>query len=411
MQKQPNGDHRRMVPTRTPGVYKRGGRYVAVYYVDGKQKKESARTYDEARALKARREVDVARGEFHDASRTPFAAYFREWVERYQGKGRQGFREGTRDEYRRLGKDYAIEFFGERLPISKITPKKASEYVTWLCEQTGKDGHTPLADQSVRNAFTPVRACLGTAVSEGLIRSNPTLGTPLPHRPVLNEAEPEEVRALTTEQLLVFLSLVHPRHRTFFRLIAATGLRISEAVALQRKHLQLDGSSPRVLVRRGFVRNRIQPPKSRHAKRHVPLHADLVSELRLHLAGSEWSEPDDLAFPSTVGTFLNQDNLRKRVLRPAAEEAGAPWMGFHTLRHTYATRLFGAGKNAVQVQRSLGHHSAAFTLERYIHLLDGDLGEPLALPTSSTLGGNEVAIHPTSPDTIGSLDNPQERAA
>src|SRR5687767_12923296 len=124
MQQQPNGDHRRMVPTRTPGVYKRGGRYVAVYYVDGKQKKESARTYDEARALKARREVDVARGEFHDASRTPFASYFREWVERYQGQGRRGFREGTRDEYRRLGKEYAIEFFGERLPISKITPKK-----------------------------------------------------------------------------------------------------------------------------------------------------------------------------------------------------------------------------------------------------------------------------------------------
>jgi len=38
------------------------------------------------------------------------------------------------------------------------------------------------------------------------------------------------------------------------------------------------------------------------------------------------------------------------------------------------------GANAVQVQRWLGHHSAAFTLARYVHLLDGDLGEPLAIP-------------------------------
>lgn len=38
------------------------------------------------------------------------------------------------------------------------------------------------------------------------------------------------------------------------------------------------------------------------------------------------------------------------------------------------------GRNAVQVQRWLGHHSAAFALATYVHLLDGDLGEPLRIP-------------------------------
>jgi integrase len=41
--------------------------------------------------------------------------------------------------------------------------------------------------------------------------------------------------------------------------------------------------------------------------------------------------------------------------------------------------LFARGSNAKQVQRWLGHHSAAFTLATYIHLLDDDIGEPLAL--------------------------------
>ena len=37
------------------------------------------------------------------------------------------------------------------------------------------------------------------------------------------------------------------------------------------------------------------------------------------------------------------------------------------------------GANAVQVQSWLGHHSAAFTLSAYVHLLPNELGEPLAL--------------------------------
>jgi hypothetical protein len=42
--------------------------------------------------------------------------------------------------------------------------------------------------------------------------------------------------------------------------------------------------------------------------------------------------------------------------------------------------LFAEGRNAVQVQRWLGHHSAAFTLARYVHLLNDDIGAPLSLP-------------------------------
>ncbi len=51
--------------------------------------------------------------------------------------------------------------------------------------------------------------------------------------------------------------------------------------------------------------------------------------------------------------------------------------------------LFAQGRNAKQVQRWLGHHSAAFTLDTYIHLLSDDLDEPLELPpgTASPLIG------------------------
>jgi len=54
-------------------------------------------------------------------------------------------------------------------------------------------------------------------------------------------------------------------------------------------------------------------------------------------------------------------------------------------RHTCASLLFAQGRNAVQVQRWLGHHSAAFTLASYVHLLDGDIGAPLTLSVAPTL--------------------------
>jgi hypothetical protein len=43
------------------------------------------------------------------------------------------------------------------------------------------------------------------------------------------------------------------------------------------------------------------------------------------------------------------------------------------------------------VQRWLGHHSATFTLSTYVHLLDGDIGEPLDLAADS---GGRVDVAP-----------------
>lgn len=57
--------------------------------------------------------------------------------------------------------------------------------------------------------------------------------------------------------------------------------------------------------------------------------------------------------------------------------------------------LFAEGRNAVQVQRWLGHHSAAFTLATYVHLLDGDIGEPLSVPLGARrLSGLPLRLPP-----------------
>jgi integrase len=371
--------------TRTPGIYKRGSRYVFSYRVEGKQRWESARTLDEARRMRSARSTDIGRGEFEERSRVTLREYAEAWIERYLGRGRGGFREGTRDEYRRQLDQYVLPYFGAA-KLTEVTPSRVAGFIGWLCEQTkpaptkeDKDRRAPLSDATVRNITAPLRACLSSAVREGLIRSNPARDADLPHRPTAEGSEEEQVKAMSTDELSTLLALIPDRHRLMFRLLAATGLRISEAIALQWRHLALDGSSPHVKVRRALVKGRMGPPKSRHGRRSVPLDAELVAALRSAHKDTDWPGADDLVFPSMNGTPLGASNLHRRTLKPAAEEACVSWVGFHTFRHTCASMLFAEGRNAVQVQRWLGHHSPAFTLATYVHLLDGDLGEPLTL--------------------------------
>jgi hypothetical protein len=120
--------------TKTPGVYKRGSRYVFRYRVNGVQRWGSCRTLDEARRAKQARNTDIARGEFEERSRVTLHEYAREWVERHQGRGRRGFREGTRDEYRRQIETYVCGYFPERLKLTELTPVKIAGFIGWLCD-------------------------------------------------------------------------------------------------------------------------------------------------------------------------------------------------------------------------------------------------------------------------------------
>jgi integrase len=128
------------------------------------------------------------------------------------------------------------------------------------------------------------------------------------------------------------------------------------------------------------------------SKRDVPIPHALADRLR-----ALDPAPDDFVFCTATGTVLDPDNPAMRVLAPACQAAGVERAGFHTFRHTVASRLFAEGRNVVQVQRRLGHHSASFTLDTYVHLLDNDLGEPL-----QGSGQTVLAEVYSSSDTYGS---------
>jgi integrase len=228
----------------------------------------------------------------------------------------------------------------------------------------------------------PLRAALATAQREGLIRHNPSVKLALPHRERIEEDE-DQVKVLSRVQLAGLLSQAPETYRLLFELIAGSGLRVSEAIALQRRHVHVDGDQSFVKVRRAIVKRRVEPPKTRHGRRDVRISEKLAAKLGDAL-DARADAPEALLFATSTGTPLDPDNVRTRTLKPLVRELGVPWAGFHALRHTYASLQLAHGVNVVQLSRALGHHSPAFTLEVYAHLLPGEGAPALDLDMALT---------------------------
>ena len=231
-----------------------------------------------------------------------------------------------------------------------------------------------LSDSTVRTIYTVLRALLDSAVRDGLLARNPAAAVKRP------TVERKEARALTRPQLLAVLGAASgDRLEALWMLMAGTGLRRGEALALNWRDVDLDAG--RLQVRRTLTRLStglvFTEPKTERSRRTVALPRQVVAHLRAHrvrqvaeqlAAGSAWTG-SGLVFTSEVGTPLEPRNVLRRFIAIAAS-AGVEGIGLHTLRHTTATRLLELGEDTRIVSEMLGHSSTAITADIYQHVED-----------------------------------------
>jgi integrase len=239
-----------------------------------------------------------------------------------------------------------------------------------------------------------VRAALAEAYEDGLILSNPVVGVRIGRdlsRPTDEAPEQPQAKALSEAELRRLLVAVSPEWLPLAELLATTGLRISEASELRWG--DVDFGRRRIKVQRRRRGADIDAPKSQYARRDVPVTPVVARRL--------WSSRPPKAGDDTLVFTRDGKPIERtaafRAVRSAAKRAGiGEWVGLHTLRHSYASVLFSRGCSAVQVQRLLGHHSPAFTLSTYVHLLPDDLPDPTYLDEILTGEGvNEGSPGPT----------------
>jgi integrase len=162
----------------------------------------------------------------------------------------------------------------------------------------------------------------GTEAEEDLVGDDAIQALALPRRRGGGARIPEG-RFLTRVQLTRLLAEIPEQWQLFFNLLASTGLRVSEAIALRWRDLELD-RSPHLCVRRSIVEGVLGEPKSRYGFRRVPL----ARQLALQLAERRASEgEEDLVFRGPRGAPVNPNNARYRVLAPALERAGGASSG------------------------------------------------------------------------------------
>ena len=236
-------------------------------------------------------------------------------------------------------------------------PEAARRYLAARTRR-GRPRDPGLAPTSLRRRAASIRGFYRFAFGEGLIGVDVAAHIDLPRQPRLL---PETLTVAEVEAHLEAAPDV--RGRALLELLYAAGLRVSEALGLDREDLSTDG---------GFVRVIGKGDK----ERLVP-----VGDIALDWLGNWLAEarPALLALhhvePTRGGPVFLGDRGRRlarqqafAIVRGAAQRAGLPdSVSPHTLRHSFATHLLEGGADLRIVQELLGHASIS-TTQLYTHL-------------------------------------------
>ena len=362
---------------RGENIYKRkDGRYEGRYVIGKTPAGRTrfgyvyARQYAEVRAMLLQRKAERLQA---DRPSSAYHGTLADWMERWmEDELLDSVKESSWQTYRNLLTRHLLPRLGG-YALMQLTPHVVYEFVEEL-ESSG------LAESTVRGVYRLLSSAMRYALDEGVIRKNPCRRIHIQHREhgeqrVLNRSEQEKLRqtADDTRDLPALLSLY-------------TGMRLGEICAL--KWTDIDWEQGTITVRRTVQRIAgkgaesngrrtllmIGSPKSRRSCRIIPMPEFILTLLRGRLQSCDATE-------YVFGKALSASDPRtiQRRFTRLAKKLGLSGAHFHTLRHTFATRLIELGVDVKTVSTLLGHSSARTTLDFYAHSLSEQQRAAVAL--------------------------------
>ena len=251
-------------------------------------------------------------------------------------------------------------------------PEVAQRYLAARARR-GRPNDPGLAPTSLRRRAAAIRGFYRFAYGDGVIAVDVAAHLDLPRQPRLL---PETLTVAEVERLLEVTNGEVPdtgmpreadgvglRNRALLELLYAAGLRVSEALQLDRDQLSLDG---------GFVRVIGKGDR----ERLVPVGDIALQWLSRYLAWprAAWlgsaglaDRPDAPLFVTARGRRLGRQQAWTIVKASAAAAGLDGRVSPHTLRHSFATHLLEGGADLRVVQELLGHASIS-TTQLYTHL-------------------------------------------
>lgn len=252
------------------------------------------------------------------------------------------------------------------------------------------------------------RAFLLKALDDEIIQANPTLQ--LGKNFLRSKDIKGNINVLTSKELKFFLDTVKKRlaeHYALILLLARTGMRIGEALALKWGDLDFNGRF--IEVKRSVVRDKITTPKSGKTRR-VDMSLQLLETLKAHELVSKkkglalgLGDLPEYVFTNRVGRLIDKNSWRRRIFYKAVKKAGLRQIRIHDLRHTYATLRISKGDNVADVSNQLGHHSVKLTMDVYYQWFPGKKKDEV-----DGLDDPDF-LHPSAPYTHPALSERKKR--
>lgn len=324
-----------------------------------------------AKAYETLLRYKLARGEAieKDENATTFKAFAANWLQTYVKTNNKHSEVISKEMILRV---HLIPYFGAR-KIASISNLDIERYKTKKLAEN-------LCPKTINNHLTVIRKSFQCAFEWGVIANLPIvkrLKTPPPKYDFLSL---HECRCLTDSAEGIW--------RDMIKIVLGTGLRFGELIALSWNDIDFDRGE--LTVRQAFAKGVIGSPKSNQI-RYIPLSQSVFEVFNAMPQGKGF------IFSDSHGGPLKQIASIKKLHR-ICREAGIRRIGWHTLRHSFASHLAQAGANLVAIQGLLGHSDIRTTM-RYAHINDAALREAISIlnsnklkTVSSELGHNVVTV-------------------
>ena len=310
---------------------------------------------------KAQAESELAKRLDPDAKLEPRRMTVNELLDCYFAEGRDPDeqRPKTWEDYKRVADGYIRPHLG-RVRASSL---RVGHIDSWLVD-VGRSARTR------RYSWSVLSGCFKWALRREWVALNPCTGAKLP------KLERKPKRVLDAKETRAFLDAIRgARHEVYLLMLIATGMRPSEVRALRWGAVDLEARRPSVRVVKTVSTRRRDgqwdwgDPKTINSRRTVRLPELLVGALRAHRDRNGGGQ-GDLVFPSRAGAGepLDHYDVVLRHFKPALRQARLDERTkLYELRHSFATALLERTGSIKAVQSALGHSSAAFTLDTYVH--------------------------------------------